>query len=173
MRLFHRRDAPPDDIVALLPRDERVVSWADTADGRAVLATPAGLWWPEDAPRLIGWQYIDKAIWRERLLVVVAADLVDDLLLVDRPPVSAELSVPRDLPPTIRKRVESNVVSSQVLPVPGGAARFVARRLPGSDGLGWWARLEPGTPDTGEARAAIAARIARMRADWAAERALL
>jgi hypothetical protein len=39
--------------------------------------------------------------------------------------------------------------------------------------LGWWARLEPGTPDGDEVRSAVAARIARMRADWEAERALL
>jgi hypothetical protein len=57
--------------------------------------------------------------------------------------------------------------------VPGGTARFVARRLPGADGLGWWARLEPGTPDTPETRSAIAARIARWRADWEADRANL
>lgn len=174
MRLFHRRDAPPADVLAQLPRDERVVSWADATNDRVVLATPSGLWWPEpDRVRLIGWQYIDKATWRERVLVVVEAELVDGLLLVDRPPIAVELLVPRDLPPTVRKRVEANVVRSEVLPVPGGAARFVARRIPGSDGLGWWARLEPGTPDSGEVRSAIGTRLARMRADWAAERALL
>ena len=174
MRLFHSRDAPPADVLAQLPRDERVVSWADTSDGQVVLATPSALWWPDpDAPRPIGWQFIDKATWRERVLVVVEAELVDDLVLVDRAPVTAQLEVPRDLPPTVRKRVEANVVRSQVLPVPGGTARFVTRRIPGVDGLGWWARLEPGTPDTDEVRSAIAARIARMRAEWDAERALL
>jgi hypothetical protein len=174
MRLFHRRDAPPADVLAQLPRDERVVSWADTPDERVVVATPSALWWPEpDALRPIGWQFIDKATWRERVLVVVEAELVGDLLLVDRPPVAAELHVPRDLPPTVRKRIETNVVRSQVLPVPGGAARFVTRRIPGSDGLGWWARLEPGTPDTDEVRSAVAARVARMRAEWDAERAEL
>ena len=174
MALFHRRDAPPADVLALLPRDERVVAWADTADGRVVLATPAGIWWPDpDGPRLIGWHRVNKATWREQLLVVVEAELVDDLLLVDRPAVTAELGVPRDLPPTVRKRVEANVVRSEIHPVPGGAARFVARRLPGADGLGWWARLEPGTPDLDETRSAIADRIARMQADWAADRALL
>jgi hypothetical protein len=174
MRLFHRRDVPSPGAIAQLPRDERVVSWADTSDHQVVLATPSALWWPDpDGLRPIGWQFIDKATWRERMLVVVEAELVDDLLLLDRPPVAAELSVPRDLPPTVRKRVEANVVRSQVLPVPGGAARFVTRRLPGADGLGWWARLEPGTPDGDEVRSAVAARIARMRADWEADRALL
>lgn len=174
MPLFHRRDAPPADVLAMLPRDERVVSWADTVDGRVVLAAPAGIWWPQpDAPRLIGWHRINKATWRDRLLVVVEAEVVDNLLLVDRPAITAELSVPRDLPPTVRKRVEANVVRSEVHPVPGGAARFVARRLPGEDGLGWWARLEPGTPEFPETRDVIAERIAQLRAAWAAERALL
>lgn len=178
MRLFHRRDRPPAEVVARLPRDERVVSWADTAGGGVVLATPAGLWWPATTDpagehRLIGWQHIDKATWREHLLVVVEADLVDEVLLVDRAPISLELTMPRDLPPTVRKRVEANVVRSEVQPVPGGAARFVARRIPGEDGLGWWARLEPGTPDSVELRSAIRGRLARMSADWAASQAAL
>jgi hypothetical protein len=172
MRLFHRRDAPPADVLARLPKDERVVAWADTASGDVVVATPTGLWWPDpDGHRLIGWQYIDKATWRERLLVVVEAEVVEDILLVDRDPVAAELAVPRDLPPTIRKRVEANVVRSEIGAVSGGAARFVARRIPGTDGLAWWARLEPGTPDSEPVRSAVAARLARMRADWAAEQA--
>ena len=96
-----------------------------------------------------------------RRLTVFEADVVDDLLLVDRRPVAAELSVPRDLPPVVRKRIESNVVHSQVHPVPGGSARFVARRIPGRDGLRWWARLDDGVRDTAEVRAAVAARAIR------------
>ena len=164
MGLFHRRDAPPAEVVARLPRDERIVSWADLAGGGVVLASPAGLWWPsESAQRLIGWQHVIKAIWRERLLTVIEAAVVEDLLLVDLPPVTAEIEVPRDLPPVVRKRVEGNVVSSDVLPVPGGAARFVARRIPGQDGVRWWARLEDGTRDTPYVREAVAARIAELR----------
>jgi hypothetical protein len=165
MALFHRRDAPPAEVVARLPRDERIVSWADLAGGGVVLATPAGLWWPgESAHRLIGWQHVIKAVWREGLLTVIEGEIVDDLLLVDMPPVTADIAVPRDLPPVVRKRVEANVVSSDVLPVPGGAARFVARRIPGHDGVRWWARLEDGTRDTSYVRDAVAARIAELRA---------
>jgi hypothetical protein len=89
-----------------------VVSWADLAGGGVLLATPRGLWWPEPdgSPRLIGWQYITKAIWRDNHVIVTEADVVDDFLLVDRPPVAVEIAVPRDLPPAIRKRVEANVV---------------------------------------------------------------
>jgi hypothetical protein len=77
----------------------------------------------------------------------------------------ATLSRPRDLPPTIRKRVEANIVRSELLTIGGGAVRFVGRRLPGRDGVSWWARLEPGTRDTERVRAAIRARLAILRAD--------
>ena len=90
MRLFHRRDAPPAEVLAHLPRGERVVSWADLVDGGVVVATPAGLWWPDaDAYRLIDWPHIIKATWRDARLTIFEADVVDDLLLVDRVPVSA------------------------------------------------------------------------------------
>lgn len=170
MKWFHRRETPPADLVAQLPPDERVVSWADVRGGGAVLATPAGLWWPVEAgPRRIGWQFITKAIWQDGALSVIEADLVDDLLLVDRAPVAVELEVPRDLPPVVRKRIESNVVRSEVIAVIGGAARFVARRVPGQDGLRWWARLEDGTPDTDQVRSAISARLAILRAQHEAQ----
>ena len=168
MKLFRRRDEPPAEALAQLPRDERVVSWADVVGG-VVIASPAGLWWPqaEEHLRLIAWQHITKAIWRDTRLGVIEADVVDDLLLVDRDPVWVEVSVPRDLPPTVRKRVESNVVRSQVYPVLGGAARFVARRIPGEDGVHWWARLEDGTPDLPEVRTSVAERIDVLRTEHA------
>jgi len=164
-----RRERPPRELLALLERDERVLSWADTSTGAVVLATPLGLWWPSsDAPRRIGWQYIDKAVWRERRLVVTEAEVAEDILLVDKAAVSAELVTPRDLPATVRKRVEGNVARSELLPVPGGQARFVARRIPGRDGLQWWARLEAGTADTPAVREAVRRQLDSMRSEWEA-----
>jgi hypothetical protein len=166
MRLFARRDAPPAEVLAQLPRDERVVSWADVLGGAVVIATPAGLWWPQDgARRLIAWQHITKATWQARTLQVIEADVVDGLLLVDREPVAVDLAVPRDLPPVVRKRIEANVVRSELLGIVGGKARFVARRIPGQDGVRWWARLEDGTPDTPQIRSALSARLAILRAE--------
>lgn len=171
MRLFSRRETPPEEVVALLPPDDRVVAWADTSGGGVVVATQRGLWWPDGTgPRMIGWQFIDKVIWRDGTLTVTEAELVDDLLLVERDPMSVELTKPRDLPHTVRKRIEGNVVRSELAAVVGGSARFVARRVPGRDGLVWWARLEPGTPDSEDVRAAISARLAILRAEWAADR---
>jgi len=162
MRLPSRRGRPPAEAVASLDRDERVVSWASVAGGGAVVATPRGLWWPEPGrQRLIGWQHVDKATWRDGVLSVIEADVVDDLLLVDKPEVSVALEEPRDLPPTVRRRVESTVVQSELAPVPGGVARLVARRIPGRDGLTWWARLEHGTPDTPALRSWLRQRLGR------------
>jgi hypothetical protein len=161
MAWFARRERPP--ALAGLEPGERILSWADTGDG-VVAATPQGLWWPAaDGPRRIPWDRIDKATWRDGVLSVIEADIVDDELLVDREPVRAALTVPRDLPPTVRKRVEGNIVNSELVSVADGAVRFVARRRPGRDGLGWWAHLEPGTPDTEGVRAAIRARLTILR----------
>jgi hypothetical protein len=168
MPLFTRRERPPADIVALLERDERVVSWAAVEGSGAVLATPRGLWWPEPSgPRRMAWELIDKAVWRDGVLSVVEAEVRDGLLLVDRAPVAVRIETPRDLPPTVRKRVEASVVRSELHPVGAGAARFVGRRVPGRDGVTWWARLEPGTPDTPAVRAAVAARVQQLSAAWA------
>ena len=165
MRLFGRRERPPEDVVARLSHGERVLSWADTADDDVVVATQQGVWWPDAAgPRRIPWQHVDKAVWRDGTLTLVEADVVDDLLLVDRPPITARLVRPRDLPPTVRKRVEANIVRSELLAVGGGTVRFVGRRQPGRDGVTWWARLESGTPDTEAVRAAVRARLAILRA---------
>jgi hypothetical protein len=170
MKLLHRRDAPPQSVMQLIPMEQRIVSWAETVGGSFVVATPAGLWWPDgEELRLIGWQLVNKAVWKDSTLVVTEAEIVDDLLLVDKPDIAVELAVPRDLPPTIRKRVESNVVRSEVLNIMGGQARFVARRVPGIDGVRWWARLEAGTKDTEQSRAAVSARLAILRSEWAEE----
>jgi hypothetical protein len=167
MALFHRRQAPPDVAVSRLPKDERVLSWADAASGAVLIATPRGLWWPDgDAVRLIGWQYVDKAVWRDDRLTVIEAEVVDELLLVDRAPVSVELTTPRDLPVVVRKRVEANVVRSELRSVDGGVARFVARRIPGRDGVVWWVRLEGGVADTAQLRALLAAERDVLREQW-------
>ena len=168
MPWLRRRPQPPASVMQQLDADERVVSFADV-DGGVVVATPRGLWWPfPDGMRRIGWERVDKAVWTEGRLTVTEADLIDDLLLVDRPPISARVVTPRDLPPAVRKRVESSVVRSEVYPVPGGAARFVGRRIPGRDGVTWWVRLERGTRDTEATRAAITDRINRLQEAYSA-----
>jgi hypothetical protein len=162
--MFRRLPGPVASIERRLDRDDRVVSWAMTGDD-VVLASRLGLWWPTAAEhRMISWPLIDKATWDSGRLTVVEAEVVDELFLLDRPPVSVELTEPRDLPPTVRKRVESSVAQSELIALPGGAARFVARRVPGQDGLTWWARLELGTPNGPEVREVVEQVIEALKA---------
>ena len=166
MRLPSRRERPPQALLEHLDKHERVQSWADTDDDTVVAATSKGLWWPaDDTYRLIQWQVLDKAEWRDGRLSVIEADVVDDELLVDRPAVTALLISPRDLPAVVRKRVEANIVGRELLEFDGGAVRFVARRRPGRDGVTWWAHLESGTRDTDALRSAIRARLAILRSN--------
>jgi hypothetical protein len=163
------RERPPAALLERLEAHERVLSWADTdggSDDAVVAATPRGLWWPgNDGLRLVFWQHVVKAVWRDGRLAVIEADVVDDELLVDRPAVRAVLTRPRDLPPTVRKRVELNIVDRQLVQFDGVPVRFVARRLPGRDGVQWWAHLEPGARDTAALRSAVRARLAILRGD--------
>lgn len=167
VRIWGKREPVPAEVqaaVASVSRDDRVVSWADTPGG-TVIASTRGLFWPTyEGHRLIGWQWITKAVWVDDVLTVTEAELVDDLLLADRTPVRAMLTFPRDLPPTVRRRVEENIRHTEQVAVGGGTARLVARRIPGQDGLQWWARLE-GADDTPAVRAAIKARLDRLAAD--------
>lgn len=167
--IFHRRQLPPAELVALLDRDERIVAWG-RSDEVAVAASNRGLWVPDDGTyRRIGWELVDKAVWRDGVLTVIEAELVDDLLLRDRRPRYLPLTEPRDVPPMVRRRVEASVVRSELLPISGGAARFVARRVPGRDGITWWARLEPGTVDSAATRASVRARCDQLMAGWQAD----
>ncbi|MBE7188755.1 hypothetical protein [Jatrophihabitans endophyticus] len=169
MALLRRREKPPAAVSALFEGDERAVAWADAAGPddttTSVVASTLGLWWPfDDGHRRLPWERIDKVVWRDGWLAATEADVLDDELLVERPAVRVRLTAPRDLPPVVRKRIEANVVKTEVLSVAGGAVRFVARRRPGEDGVIWWARLEPGTRLTDDIRAAVAARLALLRA---------
>ncbi|SDJ07122.1 hypothetical protein SAMN05444157_1583 [Frankineae bacterium MT45] len=170
MALLSRRPRPPAEILGRLEKEERVVSWASVSGGdepTAVVATPLGLWWPDaEGPRRIGWHLISKAVWRDSQLIVTEAELVDDLLLVDLPPVAVTLSEPRDLPEKVRQRVEASVIYSETATVDGGSVRFVGRRVPGRDGLSWWARLEGGATDNPPLREAVTLRLERLQAAW-------
>ncbi len=162
--MLRRSNKPIAHVERILDADDRVVSWA-VAGEEVVVASRLGLWWPSpDGPRKIGWHLIDKAVWDAGRLSVIEAEVVDDLFLVEHAPVSVEITVPRDLPPTVRKRVEASVAQSELLTLPGGSARLVARRIPGQDGVTWWARVTPGTPDGPQVRDVVEAAIGSLRA---------
>lgn len=182
MALWSRRLRPPAGLRSLLAADERLLAMAE--DGPAtVAASQYGLWLPTGpAPdagsgeaagatpgwRRIGWEQVVKATWTEDGLQVIEGVLDDSGVVTDRPALTLRLAEPRTLPAVVKTRVEASIARWEQVRVPGGTARIVARRRPGTDGLLWTARLDTGTPDSAAAHAALLGyldRVARQASD--------
>nr|WP_239675239.1 hypothetical protein [Natronosporangium hydrolyticum] len=165
--IFKRR--LPSALRPPMGRDERVVSWARTADEEAVVASNLGLWFPGRVARL-GWHEIHKASWTGRALEITPAEVVEERdgywITADQPPLRVTVTEPRDLPQVVRTRVTRSVSFSSHHPVPGGAVRVVARRVPGIDGLTWAVRYDEGTdPDGPGVREATGTLVAGFAAE--------
>jgi hypothetical protein len=130
---------PPADALRPLDPGERVVSWATAEGGGTVVATQFGLWLPEPAgPRRIRWHLVDKAVWRGGELTVIAAEDAGEGVLAELPARTVRLAEPRDLPPTVRIRVERSIAYTRHYRLaPAGGVRVVGRRVAGRDGLSW------------------------------------
>ena len=191
--MLGRRARPPAGLRGLLAPDERVLAMAEDGPA-AVAATQFGLWLPvaggpagpgsasagsseselagsggsaaEPAGwRRIGWDQVVKASWDEDGLQVIEGELDAGGVVTDRPARTLRLAEPRNLPAVVKTRVEASIARWEQVRVPGGTARIVARRRPGTDGLVWTARLDTGTPDSDAARAALLGyldRVARL-----------
>ena len=193
--MFGRKRLPAS-VRSILDRDERVLAWGivagpnvgpgaqsdaesiaepvgNAAGARHVVATNLGLWWPDEPPRRIPWHLIVRATWSERGLTVVEADIVEDLLLVERSPRVARLVTEGKIPPQVRKRVEGSISTTHEVRLDDGPALVIARRVTGQDGQLWLARLGPRTPDTELARAQLRALVDRFQADDEARREAL
>jgi hypothetical protein len=150
--LFWRKPKLPVDRRPPLDRDERVLAWALTARDEVVVATNRGLWLPTGAGEpltRLAWDQIHKASWSGRELVIVpgaaVATMDGYLVTADLPAATHVLPDPGDVPVQVRVRVTKSVAYTSQHALPGlGAARVVARRRPGMDGLQWTVRLEGG-----------------------------
>lgn len=171
VRLFRKPEKPPAEAVARLDEDERVVSWAPTPGG-AVVATPLGLWLP-GVPDRLPWHLIDKATWRSDVLTLTTAVDPGDGVLVEQPPTSVRLDQPRDIPETVRVRVEKAIAFTRHHPLPGAegagvrrGVRVVGRRVPGRDGVSWQLVFDAGVDrDDPAVRAAASAYVDQARAE--------
>jgi hypothetical protein len=174
VRLWERRQKPPAEATARLDRDERVVSWAPAAGG-VVVATPLGLWLP-GVPDRLPWHLIDKATWRAPVLTLVSAVDPGDGALVEQPPRSVRLEQPRDIPETVRVRIERAIAFTRHHPLPGAegseatgvrrGVRVVGRRVPGVDGVSWQVVFDAGVDrDDPAVRAAASAYVDQARAE--------
>jgi hypothetical protein len=167
VRLFRRPERPPAEALPRLDPDERVVSWAP-ASGGAVVATPLGLWLPGSPDRL-PWHLIDKAVWRDGVLTLVPAEDRGDGVLVEQPARAVRLDTPRDIPQTVRVRVQKAIAFTRHHPVPGAdrrGVRVVGRRVPGRDGVSWQLVFDDGVDrDDPAVRAAADAYVEQARVE--------
>jgi hypothetical protein len=178
MALFGRRLRPPAELRSLFTGNERLLAMAEDGPA-AVAATQFGLWLPvrpesdhpaglgasgDGAPgwRRIGWDQVVKATWGEVGLQVIEGVLDEGGVVTDLPMLTLRLAEPRNLPAVVKTRVEASIARWEQVRVPGGTGRIVARRRPGTDGLVWTARLDSGTPNSAEARAALAGHLDRV-----------
>lgn len=149
MGLFRRRPKLPPRNRPPLGGDERVLAWAEVADGDGVIvATHLGLWLPGRPDRL-GWHELHKAVWSGRELTVTPAERVAErdgyLVVADCPAQTYLLLDPDEVPHQVRARLTRSVAYTAHHDLAGGGARVVARRVSGVDGLTWTVRLDPGT----------------------------
>jgi hypothetical protein len=161
MSLFRRRrlaaaKRPP------LAANERVLAWASAAGDAVVVVTNVGLWLPGiSGPTRLGWHEIHKATWSGRALKVVpayeTANRETYAEMTDADPLTVTLLDPDKVPEQVRVRVTKSVAYTSRHPLPGGGVLVVARRVPGSDGLRWTVRYDPGTPPAPEAVADLVA----------------
>jgi hypothetical protein len=169
VRFLHRPEKPPAEAVARLDPDERVVSWAPAAGG-AVVATPLGLWLPGH-PQRLPWHLLDKATWKDGALTLVPAVDPGDGVLVEQPPIAVRLDQPRDIPQTVRVRVQKAIAFTRHHPLstdpgPRRGVRVVGRRVPGRDGVSWQLVFDPGVDrDDPEVRAVAGAYVDQARAE--------
>jgi hypothetical protein len=127
VRLFRSR-LPADVRKALATEPgERVLAHAATPAGGHAVATDRALHLP-DGTRL-PWQRVDKALWDDEGLRVLA---------VDGNEYRVALPDPGLLPETVRERVTASIVANRHVRLGNrGGVRLVARRAPGTDTLEW------------------------------------
>jgi hypothetical protein len=174
MKLLPQRGpAVPAPLRKLLEPHERTLAIADAPDS-VLLATQFGLWLPTATPddwRRLGWNQVVLATWTDDGLTIIEGEADSDGLITDLPAVRYSLSVPRNLPVVVRKRVEASIARWEQVRVPGGTARLIGRRVAGQDGLTWTARLDGNTPGGEAARAVLVAQLQRAVAAQAAQTA--
>ena len=143
--MWFRKPKLPASKTPQLEPGERVVAWTPQGPN-AVVVTNRGLHIP--GRNRLPWHEIHKAIWRDGTLTLVpAATAIADgdgySVVEDLPAVSVTLPLPGDVPKRVRERVTGSVAYTSHYPLPtGGAARVVARRVSGRDGLTWSVRFD-------------------------------
>jgi hypothetical protein len=132
-----------------LQRTERMLAWAMTGAGDAVVATNLQLW---IAGAATGWHRLSKATWDGSVLTVIPSTVVQErdgyTVIADQEPVRMVLPDPGNLPHEVRQRVTASVRHPSHHDLGDGGMWLAARRVPGMDGLSWIVRYDGGVDAT-------------------------
>lgn len=160
-------DETPAGFTGTLADNEYVLATA-TAEQGPLVATRLGLWLPgPDGARRVGWHLISKATWDNDVLTVIEAEETgqagDATVIADLAPKRFPLRRPGTLPREVHARVTASIRARYRKELPGGAAWFVQRGIPGTTTEVLQVRPEPGVDGV------VAAEIAREAAEQLSE----
>jgi hypothetical protein len=167
--MFRRVPKLPSDLRPPVEPGERILAWALSAEGGAVVVTNRGLWLPGRDER-VGFHAIHKVAWSGSSLEVTPARIVAErdayTVVADLPVEAYALPDPDDVPEQVRARVTRSVgYTTHHRLAAGRGLRVVARHVSGVDGVTWTVRYDPGTDGSSpEVVAATAELVAQGRA---------
>lgn len=159
MRLGGKRPSQPT--VAVAP-GEKVLAWAESADGRVVAGTRDALYLPDDVR--LPWEQVEAADWDRDTDVLRVSEVgrwgeerVEHDFTIEEPGRLLEL---------VRERVTASVVLQRHVPLAGRRGlRVIARRAPRGDRpLRWFYEYDEGIdPEDPQVHAAAVAALAAAR----------
>lgn len=137
MKWLPQRQSVP--AVSTLTSRERVLAWAQTADGAVLAGTRDALHWApsgEGAPRRLPWPQVEAATWDAESSTFRVSEVGDwgnvraeYFFVLDEARLLLEL---------VRERVTASIVMQRRFQVPGGGLLVIARRAPhGNDAVFW------------------------------------
>lgn len=138
---------PPQDVRATVVSGERILAWCEVGD-EAVVASDIALYLPVPTPLRLPWDLVQTASFEDDVLVVEGKQALEAPVRSWR----VTLLAPRSVPEVVHERVRASILASHHVDLtPGGGARIVARRVPGTTGPVRWtvtfdAGLDPRDP---------------------------
>ena len=132
MNFFGRKESVPEDLSVLIPRNERLLAWAQTTTGYVAVTDESLVSIDESSSVVIAWEFALQARWESPELFVIVQPERNEL----PKQFVFNLTDPGLVPIAVRDRVTAAVVIDQVEDVAGvGRVRFIARR--NKKGINW------------------------------------
>ena len=161
--LFRRAAAVPAGLT--LAPGERLLAWAESADGPIVATTRNLLLSTDSGFHSIGWENVERATWSRD---------DDQLVVIETVPLGEQprrhrigLDEATQFLDVVREQVQASVVISRHVPIAGGSGvRISGRRRPGQRALTWVVAVDTGIDlDDPHVRGQVETAVAQVRAE--------